>query len=323
MRVTQLRRSVREITWSSSNPLDHVKHLGAILELLRPAQWSKNLIIFAAVLFSPARVVIESPEVLLCALQGFAAFCLLSSAVYALNDVLDLAADRTHPKKKSRPLPSGRVSVSTALAFSLLLAIVGVVWAFWLDPYFGWVGVAYLAANLAYSLGLKRAVILDVLLLSMGFVLRAVGGVAVIRAMLPEVYLSYWLILCAFLLSLFLALAKRRHEIAILGEAAASHRASLAAYSITFIDQMLAALCAATMVAYSLYTISDDTFRHYGTRSLFWTLPFVVYGLFRYLYLIYNRGEGGDPTKLLVKDRGTLINVALWALTTATIVYLT
>ena len=167
--------------------------------------------------------------------------------------------------------------------------------------FFGIVAVIYLVVNLAYSLGLKQAVILDVLLLSMGFVLRAVGGVAVIRTMLPDVYLSYWLILCAFLLSLFLALAKRRHEIALLGEAAASHRASLANYSLTFIDQMLSALAAATLVDYSLYTISDDTVHRYGTRALFWTLPFVVYGLFRYLYLIYNRGEGGDPSKTSAK----------------------
>ncbi|MBK6766222.1 MAG: decaprenyl-phosphate phosphoribosyltransferase [bacterium] len=300
-----------------------MKALSATLELLRPAQWSKNMIIFAAVLFSPARVVIDSPEVILRALQGFAAFCMLSSAVYALNDLLDLQADREHPKKKNRPLPSGRISPSTALLVSGVLGTAGIAWAFWLDLYFGGIAIAYLAANLAYSLGLKRAVILDVLLLSMGFVLRAVGGVAVIRAMLPEVYLSYWLILCAFLLSLFLALAKRRHEIALLGESAAIHRPSLAGYSLTFIDQMLAALCAATLVAYSLYTISDDTFKHYGTRALFWTLPFVVYGLFRYLYLIYNRGEGGDPSRLLVKDRATLINVACWVIATATIVYLT
>jgi 4-hydroxybenzoate polyprenyltransferase len=296
--------------------------LTAILELLRPAQWSKNLILFAAVLFSPARVVIESPHVVVQALQGFAAFCLLSSAVYALNDLLDLKADREHPKKKSRPLPSGRVSTNMAATLALLLGGIGIAWAFFIDSYFGIVAVIYLAVNLAYSLGLKQAVILDVLLLSMGFVLRAVGGVAVIRSMLPDVYLSYWLILCAFLLSLFLALAKRRHEIALLGDAAASHRASLANYSLTFIDQMLSALAAATLVAYSLYTISDDTVHRYGTRALFWTLPFVVYGLFRYLYLIYNRGEGGDPSKLLVKDRATLINVALWAMLTAGIVYL-
>jgi len=137
-----------------------------------------------------------------------------------------------------------------------------------------------------------------------------------------EAYLSYWLVLCAFLLSLFLALAKRRHEIAILGEAAAAHRASLANYSLTFIDQMLATLAGATIVAYSLYTISDDTVARYGTHNLFWTLPFVVYGLFRYLFLIYHRSEGGDPSSLLVRDRATLITVVLWALASATIVYL-
>ncbi|MCC6475808.1 decaprenyl-phosphate phosphoribosyltransferase [bacterium] len=294
-----------------------------MLELLRPTQWSKNLILFAALLFSPARVALENGLAVLRSIEGFAAFCMLSSSVYALNDILDLKADREHPKKKNRPIASGRVSVGTASLIAFVLATTAVCLAFWIDPYFGWIAVAYLGVNLSYSLGLKRAVILDVILLSMGFVLRAVGGVAVIRTLLPEVYLSYWLILCAFLLSLFLALAKRRHEIALLGESAAQHRPSLASYSLVFIDQMLAALAAATIVAYSLYTISDDTFRHYGTRNLLWTLPFVVYGLFRYLYLIHNRGEGGDPTKLLVKDVATLLNVLLWAFTTAAIVYLT
>ena len=197
----------------------------------------------------------------------------------------------------------------------------GLAWAFLLDPNFGWIAAAYLVTNVSYTVGLKHVVILDVLLLSAGFVYRAVAGVALIRPFLAESYLSYWLILCAFLLSLFLALAKRRHEIAVLGEAATSHRASLANYSLPFIDQMLSTLAGATVVAYSLYTISDDTLKHYGTRNLFWTLPFVVYGLFRYLYLIYHRSEGGDPTSLLVKDRATLINVTLWAVVSAFIVY--
>jgi 4-hydroxybenzoate polyprenyltransferase len=280
------------------------------------------MILFAAVLFSPAKVVVANPFVLWNVVQGFAAFCLLSGSVYALNDLLDMAADKLHPKKKNRPLPSGRISRLTAALISFLFAAGGLGWAFLLDYYFGWIAVGYLIANLAYSLGLKRVVILDVLLLSLGFVFRAVGGVAVIRQMLPEVYISYWLILCAFLLSLFLALAKRRHEIALLGDDAASHRASLADYNLQFIDQMIAALTAATMVAYSLYTISDDTFTHYGTRNLFWTLPLVVYGLFRYLYLIYSRGEGGDPSSLLIRDKPTLINVALWGTLAAGIVYL-
>jgi 4-hydroxybenzoate polyprenyltransferase len=293
-----------------------------IIQLIRPVQWSKNLILFTAVLFSPARVVAANPIVLLRVTQGFFAFCMLSASVYALNDLLDLEADRNHPKKKNRPLPSGKVSPSGAAAISAAFALAGITWAFLLDYYFGWIAVAYLIANLGYSLGMKRVVILDVLLLSLGFVFRAVGGVALIRLMIPGVYVSYWLILCAFLLSLFLALAKRRHEIALLGSEASKHRASLADYNLAFIDQMISILTAATLVSYSLYTISDDTLAHYGTRNLFWTLPFVVYGLFRYLYLIYRRGEGGDPSSLLIHDKPTLANVALWGCVTACIVYL-
>jgi 4-hydroxybenzoate polyprenyltransferase len=296
--------------------------LVGVVQLIRPAHWTKNLVLFAAVLFSPAKVMIENPHVLVAALQGLFAFCLVSGAVYAFNDVLDLPADRNHPRKKNRPLPSGRVSVSLAIIIAIVCAAGGLIWGFLINPNFGWIVTAYLGTNIVYSLGLKRVVILDVLLLSTGFVFRAAGGVAIVSHFLSEVYLSYWLILCAFLLSLFLALAKRRHEIATLGDSAAAHRASLAEYNVMMIDQTLAALTAATLVSYSLYTISDDTLKHYGTRSLFWTIPFVVYGLFRYLYLIYRCREGGDPTSLLTRDKATLINVVLWALTSAGIVYL-
>ena len=293
----------------------------AIIQLIRPAHWSKNLVVFAAVLFSPAKVVLANPQVLLAAAEGFLAFCLVSGSVYALNDVLDLSADRHHPQKKNRPLPSGRISVAAAVLIAVAFAAAGLAWAFLISTRFGVIVAAYLVTNLVYSAGLKRMVILDVLLLSAGFVYRAIGGVAIVEKFLPDIYLSYWLILCAFLLSLFLALAKRRREIALLGDAAAAHRASLADYSLQMIDQVIAALTAATLVSYSLYTISDDTLAHYGTRDLFWTIPFVVYGLFRYLYLIYNRSEGGDPAGLLLRDRPTLVNVMLWVLVTAVIVY--
>jgi 4-hydroxybenzoate polyprenyltransferase len=295
--------------------------LRAILQLVRPAQWMKNLVLFAAVLFSPAKVVLANPQVLVAAVEGFLAFCLVSGSVYALNDVLDLSADRNHPRKKNRPLPSGRISVAGAVTVAVVLAAAGLMWAFLISTPFGAIVVAYLITNLVYSAGLKRMVILDVLLLSAGFVYRAIGGVAIVEKFLPDIYLSYWLILCAFLLSLFLALAKRRREIALLGDTAATHRASLADYSLQLIDQVLAALTAATLVSYSLYTISDDTLAHYGTRDLFWTIPFVAYGLFRYLYLIYRRSEGGDPSSLLLRDRPTLINVLLWVLVSAVIVY--
>jgi 4-hydroxybenzoate polyprenyltransferase len=291
------------------------------IELIRPQQWTKNLIIFAAILFSPARVAVENPWVILRVVEAFLAFCCLSGAIYAFNDWQDLESDKQHPVKSKRPMASGRVSPRAGLMISLILVFVGVVWAFALDAWFGWIAVVYVGINLAYSLGLKQVVILDVLVLSVGFVLRAVGGIAVIWRFIPAFYLSYWLLLCAFLLSLFLALAKRRHEIVFLGEQAVSHRASLLHYSTQFIDQLLAVLGATTLLAYCLYTISDDTLKRYGTRALFWTIPFVVYGLFRYLYLIYSRSEGGDPTQMLVRDRPTMINVILWALVAATIVY--
>jgi 4-hydroxybenzoate polyprenyltransferase len=299
-----------------------MERISAIIQLIRPTHWSKNLVLFAAILFSPSKVVLENPGVILMVLQGFAAFCLISSGVYAFNDLLDLPADRQHPKKKNRPLAAGRISPATAVVVAILCAGGGLLWAFLLTPYFAMIAGAYLATNLVYTLGLKRVVILDVLLLSAGFVYRAIAGVAIVSHFLTETYLSYWLVLCAFLLSLFLALAKRRHELAMLGDAAASHRPSLAAYSLPMIDQMLSALTSATLVSYCLYTISDDTLKHYGTRNLFWTIPFVMYGLFRYLYLIYSRNEGGDPTSLLARDKATLINVALWAIAAAALVYL-
>jgi 4-hydroxybenzoate polyprenyltransferase len=299
-----------------------MKAVVGVIQLIRPLHWMKNLVLFAAILFSPAKIVLENPDVLFAAFQGFFAFCLISAGVYAFNDLVDLSADRQHPRKKNRPLPSGKVPVWLAVLTAFIASAGGIAWAFLISPNFGWIVAAYLATNIVYTLGLKHVVILDVLLLSAGFVYRAAGGVAIVGTFVPHIYMSYWLILCAFLLSLFLALAKRRHELATLGEGAALHRASLANYSLQMIDQMLAALTSATLVSYSLYTISDDTLLHYGTRNLFWTIPFVVYGLFRYLYLIYSRSEGGDPTSLLVHDKATLVNVTLWAMTAACIVYL-
>ena len=295
--------------------------LVGIVQLIRPGQWIKNCILFVAVLFSPAKVLLETPAALLYAFEGFCVFCLLSSAVYAFNDLIDLEADRQHPRKQSRPLPAGKIKPTTAIVVAIFSAAAGLVWSFLLPTGFGWIAVAYLITNLVYTLGFKRMVVLDVLLLSFGFVYRAVAGVVVISPLLPQVYISYWLILCAFLLSLFLALAKRRHEISVLGDAASLHRASLANYSLPLIDQMLSTLAAATLVSYCLYTISEETVAHYGTSNLFWTIPFVVYGLFRYLYLIHLRGGGGDPTAALVRDKATLLNVALWGLTSAGIVY--
>jgi 4-hydroxybenzoate polyprenyltransferase len=292
------------------------------LRILRPYQWTKNLILFAAVLFSPAQIA-RNPNAWVKILQAFAAFCLMSGAVYVINDIFDLKGDRIHPEKSKRPLPSGQISVSFAWIYGILVVVIALIWGFRLESAFGWVLIAYFVINVAYSIGIKQVVILDILFLSTGFVLRALGGVVVLSHLLPEFYLSSWLALCALLLSLFLVLGKRRHEIIMLENNAAQHRQILGYYSIAFLDQLIGVVCAATIISYCLYTISDDTIKLYHTKNLFLTVPFVLFGVFRYLYLIYRKTEGGDPSRLLFQDTPTLINVVLWIMTSATVVYVT
>jgi 4-hydroxybenzoate polyprenyltransferase len=292
------------------------------IQILRPYQWSKNLILFAAILFSPTQIA-RDPAAWSKIIQAFLAFCLMASAVYILNDIFDLKSDRVHPVKAKRPLPSGKISVLTAWMYGIVLAIVSLIWGFRLEPSFGWVLAVYLLINLAYSVGVKNLVILDILFLSFGFVLRALGGVMVLSHVMPNFYLSPWLAFCTLLLSLFLVLGKRRHEMYLLEDNASEHRTALGHYSVTFIDHLLSVVCAATIMSYCLYTISDDTQQLYHTKNLFLTVPFVIFGVFRYLYLIFRKTEGGDPSKLLFQDLPTLINVILWIATSATVVYIT
>ena len=292
------------------------------LQILRPYQWTKNLIIFAAVLFSPTQLA-KSPEVWIKIVQAFGAFCLMSGAVYVLNDIFDLKNDRVHPEKSTRPLAAGKISVSFAWVYGFLIATIAFCWGFILEPAFGWILLTYFVVNLAYSIGIKHLVILDIMFLSLGFVLRALGGVVVLLHLMPQFYLSSWLALCALLLSLFLVLGKRRHEIFLLENNAAEHRYILGHYSISYIDQLISVVCAATIMSYCLYTISEDTQQLYHTTNLFLTVPFVIFGVFRYLYLIYKKTEGGDPSRLLFQDLPTLINVILWIMVSATVVYLT
>jgi 4-hydroxybenzoate polyprenyltransferase len=296
--------------------------LSSYLRLLRPYQWTKNFILFAAVLFSPAQIA-RNPLTWMKILQAFVVFCLMSGAVYVFNDVFDAKGDRIHPEKSKRPVASGEIPIPFALLFGLLVASIALVWGFLLETAFGWVLVAYLAINLAYSIGIKHIVILDILFLSMGFVLRALGGVVVLSHVMPQFYLSSWLALCALLLSLFLVLGKRRHEMLLLENNAGQHRQILGYYSVTYLDQLISVVCAATIMSYCLYTISEDTQKLYHTKNLFLTVPFVIFGVFRYLYLIYKKTEGGDPSRLLFKDTPTLLNVILWILTAATVVYIT
>lgn len=284
----------------------------ALLVSLRPRQWVKNLFVFAGVIFSQQMLT----PLAWTALAAFAIFCGLSGAIYLFNDVADAERDRLHPSKRLRPIASGELSPSTAVAFGALLLAGCLAAAFWIGLSFGLVALGYGALLTAYSLSLKHIVILDVLTVAAGFVLRAVGG-----AVAVEAEISGWLLICTILIALFLALGKRRHEYRSLARDAAAHRPILAEYSESFLDQMISVVTASTVTAYALYTMSPETVAKFHTRLLPLTLPFVLYGIFRYLYLLYRRDLGGNPSDLLVSDRALLFDALLWMLATFAIIY--
>jgi 4-hydroxybenzoate polyprenyltransferase len=280
---------------------------------LRPEQWVKNFVVFAALLFGQK---LTDPGAVQRSVAAFVIFCALSGAVYLLNDLRDLERDRLHPAKRNRPLASGSLSPAAAWVAALILGAGSLGVSVLLPAGFLWCAGAYLALNLAYSFGLKNVVILDVLAVAAGFVLRAVAGALVI-----PVEFSQWLLLCTLLLALFLVAGKRRNELTLLDAEASNHRASLGEYSIGFLDQMITVVLSATLVAYCLYVMSDDVAAKLGTPALPLTVPFVVYGIFRYLYLIHHRREGGSPTRTLFTDKPLLLDVALWALCVVVILY--
>jgi 4-hydroxybenzoate polyprenyltransferase len=287
-----------------------------ILNLLisvRPAQWTKNLLIFAGLLFGHR---LFTPGSVFAAVAAFAIFCALSGAVYLINDVLDRESDRQHPLKARRPIASGALSVSTAIAAAAFLGIGGLAAAFALNIRFGIVSAVYLSLLALYSGPLKHIVIIDVLTIAIGFVLRAVAGAEAVN-----VEISYWLLVCTILLALFMALAKRRHELTLLADGAASHRPILGEYTPYLLDQMIAVVTASTLIAYVFYTISPETQLKFGTQWLGLTIPFPLYGIFRYLYLVHQRQAGGSPADLLLTDRPLLACVALWALAVTVIIY--
>ena len=280
---------------------------------LRPAQWTKNLIVFAALIFGQRLFDAES---VLRASVAFVAFCALSGVVYLLNDIVDREADRRHPLKRHRPIAAGHLPIRVAVASGGLLLAMALAAAVWLGPAFLTHALAYVALQVAYTLGFKRQVILDVLSIALGFVIRAsAGGFAI------GVPVSQWLLVCTILLALFLALAKRRHEITLLGDDAARHRAILGEYTPYLVDQMIAVVTASTLMGYAFYTVSSDTVERFGTRWLGLTLPFPLYGIFRYLYLVHRRSQGGSPTELLLADKPLLLCVALWGAITIALIY--
>lgn len=284
----------------------------ALLVSLRPRQWVKNLFVFAGIIFSQHLLTPSFWP----ALAAFATFCGLSGAVYLFNDVADVDKDRLHSSKRLRPIASGALPISAALAFGGVLLAACLAAAFRLSPSFGLVALAYGALLTAYSVWLKHIVILDVLTVAAGFVLRAVAG-----AVAVDVEISGWLLICTILIALFLALGKRRHEYRSLTGDAAAHRPILAEYSESFLDQMISVVTASTVTTYALYTMSPETVAKFHTRLLPLTLPFVLYGIFRYLYLLYRRDLGGNPSDLLVTDRGLLLNALLWMVATLAIIY--
>jgi len=288
--------------------------LGTIIESLRPAQWVKNGFVFAALIFS--RSITDWHRTVAVALAA-ADFCLIASAGYLLNDVLDAPEDRNHPVKRSRPVAAGRLSVRLALALAALLALVALAGAWALDPRFFLVVASYAGANLLYSLFLKHVMLLDVFVVALGFVFRVLGGGVVIH-----VEISAWLIVCTTLLALFLALTKRRHELVLLGGNASEHRSILAHYSPYFLDQLIGIVTASTLMSYALYTLSEDVAVKFPGKRLELTIPFVLFGIFRYLYLVHRNQQGGSPTRLLLTDRVLLLVVLLWAASVIFIIYL-
>jgi 4-hydroxybenzoate polyprenyltransferase len=281
----------------------------------RPRQWTKNLLVFAGLLFG---LRLFNPVAVIDAVLTFGIFCGLSGAVYLINDVLDRETDREHPLKARRPIATGAVSVPLALGTAAVLSAAGLSVAFAINVRLGIVSAAYLALLGLYSAALKHVVIIDVLTIAVGFVLRAAAGAVAI-----DVEISHWLLVCTILAALFIALAKRRHELVLLTDGATSHRPILSEYSPYLLDQMIAVVTASTLIAYVFYTISPETQQKFGTPWLGLTIPFPLYGIFRYLYLVHRREEGGSPADLLLSDRPLLACVALWVLFITLIIYRT
>lgn len=291
--------------------------IAAFFKLLRPKQWTKNLIVFVGVVFSGRALNIEDGVQ---AIIAFILFCMLSGSVYVLNDLLDAEKDRQHPSKKDRPIAAGKISRGAAAAFFLILTSVALGLSFWaLNWKFGVCASVYLAFNILYNLGLKNLVIVDCVIIALGYVIRAVAGIYAI--LVQPGHLSEWLLICTFFLALFLAFSKRRGEITDLNESGVAYRPILASYSAKLIDEMIAVATASAVMSYSLYTIWPGTVARLGTSNMIYTIPFVVYGILRYLYLIHKKGKGAHPTSIFLTDRPFQANLLLYVAAVFIILY--
>ena len=281
--------------------ISDIKH---IIVLMRPKQWLKNVFIFAGLIFSRN---LFDLHLLGKVLIGFFLFSLGASSIYIFNDIKDVKRDKEHPEKCNRPLAKGLLKLTKAYVVSGILAIVALFGAFLIDQIFFAILSCYLVMNAAYSIKIKNVVILDVMCIAFGFALRVFAG-----TVLADVRPSDWIIICTITLSLFLGFSKRRQELSLIGANALKHRKVLEDYSITFLDQMIAVATACTIMSYALYTIADETIARFGTRNLVFTIPFVIYGIYRYLYLVHQKKAGGEPTIALLKDIPLILDVLLW-----------
>lgn len=289
-----------------------------LIRTMRPKQWlTKNIFIFAAVVFD-SKLFVPGPffeRPLGRTLIGFVLLCLISSTIYIINDIADVEADRQHPRKKHRPIPAGRLPIPIAWGAAIAIGLLTLAASFALDATFGVIIVLYALLNLAYSFKLKHVVIVDVLIVAAGFVLRVAAGVPLV---IVERF-SPWLYMCMALLALFLGFAKRRQEIVLLNDGAINSRAILEEYNLEFLDGMLNVVMACTVIAYSLYTFLAEGLP--PNHSMMLTIPFVLYGIFRYLYLVHVRGEIAPPDEVALKDRPLQFDLALWALCVIVILY--
>lgn len=283
-----------------------------VIRTMRPKQWVKNVFIFGALVFDGKLL---QPLPLVVTVLGFGLLCLISSAVYVINDLADVEKDRLHPQKRNRPLASGRLSTRAGLVTAIALPVVVLPLSFWLNVRFGLIVTAYLLLQIAYSFALKNLVIVDVLAIAAGFVLRVGAGVSLIEV---ERF-SPWLYVCTTLLALFLGLGKRRQELVLMGDKGNNTRAILDHYNLAFLDQMIGVVTASTVMAYSLYTFSAAGLPQNHLMML--TIPFVIYGIFRWLYIIHVQGNGGAPDEVVLQDRPLQVSLVLWGITVLLILY--
>ncbi len=285
-----------------------------LLEAMRVKAWTKNFFVFAALLFGRVWSFPAVRETILAALG----FSVIASAIYLINDSVDREKDKLHPEKQSRPIASGRLTIRRAVVAATVL-ITGTMAAAWsMAPWLAIVYSVYLVEQIAYSFGLKKVVILDCILIALGFVLRALAGVAVLFDSGETISLSPWLVICTFFLATLLAFAKRRHELVSMGENAHGHRSNLKDYSVSLLDQVIGISASASIIGYSIYTVSDRT-AEVVSPFLWITIPFVAYGVFRYLFIVYSMGLGGSPDKVLVRDTPLKVDLVLWVAAVAAV----